>query len=313
MAIEELVHPWSAMRSRRYSARIVRRWVPLLAALAMAMLVLTPSVGSAVTQVGSWGSPGSGNGQFNRPLGIAVDSSGTKVYVTDKENNRIEEFSGTGQFIRTFGPQPQNAILHPYAIAVAPNGNVYVTSIWQSAVFYYTANGVYLGRFGNAGHQLGAFDLPTGIAVAPNGDVYVADGRLQKFSSTGANPSVLKLDKCATAVAVAPDSRFFTTCHSTAQEYGATGVLVRSWGSLGTGPGQFKLATAIAFGRSYGDIFVVDSGQYTGRVQQFQPNLQLIQGWGDAALNHPTGIAVTGNNVIYVVNTYRDRIERYTS
>ena len=39
----------------------------------------------------SFGSFGSGNGQFNGPTGIAVDSSGN-IYVTDNNNNRVEEF-----------------------------------------------------------------------------------------------------------------------------------------------------------------------------------------------------------------------------
>jgi DNA-binding beta-propeller fold protein YncE len=38
-----------------------------------------------------WGTAGSGNGQFNHPWGLAVDSSG-KVFVADTNNNRIQVF-----------------------------------------------------------------------------------------------------------------------------------------------------------------------------------------------------------------------------
>ena len=38
-----------------------------------------------------WGSFGEGDGQFNLPEGVAVDSSGN-VYVTDLENARIQKF-----------------------------------------------------------------------------------------------------------------------------------------------------------------------------------------------------------------------------
>ena len=39
-----------------------------------------------------WGSEGTGNGQFNTPAGIAIDSSGN-LYVVDEGNNRIQVFA----------------------------------------------------------------------------------------------------------------------------------------------------------------------------------------------------------------------------
>ncbi len=41
---------------------------------------------------GVWGSSGTGRGQFNRPIGIAVDANGA-VYVTDTLNHRVQKFS----------------------------------------------------------------------------------------------------------------------------------------------------------------------------------------------------------------------------
>jgi tripartite motif-containing protein 71 len=47
----------------------------------------------------SWGTAGSGNGQFlNGAGGVAVDSAGN-VYVTDLGNHRIEKFTSGGSFI----------------------------------------------------------------------------------------------------------------------------------------------------------------------------------------------------------------------
>jgi DNA-binding beta-propeller fold protein YncE len=41
--------------------------------------------------IAQWGTPGSGNGQFVTPTGVAVDGSGN-VYVADRDNNRIQKF-----------------------------------------------------------------------------------------------------------------------------------------------------------------------------------------------------------------------------
>src|SRR5262245_30897493 len=49
-----------------------------------------------------WGSPGSGDGQFSKPAGIAVDGSGN-VYVADTGNNRIQKFTNTGTFLTKWG------------------------------------------------------------------------------------------------------------------------------------------------------------------------------------------------------------------
>ncbi|MCK4732251.1 MAG: hypothetical protein KAT65_07315, partial [Methanophagales archaeon] len=41
--------------------------------------------------ISKWGSGGTGEGEFNEPAGIAVDSSGN-VFVADRDNNRIQKF-----------------------------------------------------------------------------------------------------------------------------------------------------------------------------------------------------------------------------
>jgi len=47
----------------------------------------------------SFGSEGSGNGQFTEPVGVAVAESGSgDVYVVDKGNHRVEWFSRAGVY-----------------------------------------------------------------------------------------------------------------------------------------------------------------------------------------------------------------------
>ncbi|MEX2472657.1 MAG: hypothetical protein WEA34_10780, partial [Gemmatimonadota bacterium] len=46
----------------------------------------------------SWGGTGSGPGEFDGPIGIAVDGAGF-VYVSDAGNNRIQKFTADGRFV----------------------------------------------------------------------------------------------------------------------------------------------------------------------------------------------------------------------
>ena len=45
-----------------------------------------------------FGSSGTGNGEFNRPTGVAVDQEGL-IYVTDWGNDRLQIFEPTGTFM----------------------------------------------------------------------------------------------------------------------------------------------------------------------------------------------------------------------
>ena len=49
------------------------------------------------TFIGQFGSPGTGEGQFNSPWGITVDSDGF-VYVADHKNHRVQKLDADGNY-----------------------------------------------------------------------------------------------------------------------------------------------------------------------------------------------------------------------
>ncbi|MCH2266807.1 MAG: hypothetical protein MK515_10135, partial [SAR324 cluster bacterium] len=49
-----------------------------------------------------WGSQGSDSGEFERPIGIAVDGDDF-VYVSDTGNQRIQKFTAQGKFVLRWG------------------------------------------------------------------------------------------------------------------------------------------------------------------------------------------------------------------
>ena len=79
--------------------------------------------GNFVSQFGS--GPGNGNGTFNSPQGIAVNS--THIFVVDANNFRIQIFEKDGTYVSKFGQlgTGNGQFLRPTAIAIDSTGNIF--------------------------------------------------------------------------------------------------------------------------------------------------------------------------------------------
>lgn len=133
----------------------------------------------------SWGSPGTGPGEFNIPHNIATDAEGL-VYVADRENHRIQMFDQRGRY------QAQLQNLHrPCAIFAdrRNGGRLYVGELPShlpvnqavpnigARVSVVSLKGDLLGRVGGrfAGEGPGEFVAPHGVVTDSRGDFYVAE------------------------------------------------------------------------------------------------------------------------------------------
>ena len=89
--------------------------------------------------VTSWGSSGSGNGQFYGIRGVAVDSS-SNIYTVDASNNRVQEFTSTGTYVTSWGSSGSGngQFNTPYGVAVSSSGNVYVADMGNNRVQEFT-------------------------------------------------------------------------------------------------------------------------------------------------------------------------------
>lgn len=106
-----------------------------------------------------------------------VAISGNHVWVSDVQDNKVEEFSTTGTFERElankFPPGPSEFTLgEAGALAVNSAGSVFVGDFRNHRVAIFGPEGSYEGSFG-AGHVT----YPNGIGLGPEGDVWVDDTR----------------------------------------------------------------------------------------------------------------------------------------
>ena len=77
--------------------------------------------------ISSFGTRGSGNGEFNLPWGIDLDAE-DNIYVADWRNDRIQKFTHDGNFLMTIGsPGVEPGELNrPTDVAVDSSGMIYV-------------------------------------------------------------------------------------------------------------------------------------------------------------------------------------------
>jgi len=83
----------------------------------------------------TWGSFGSGDGQFNVAVGVATDGSGN-VYVADSRNYRIQKFDASGTFLYTWGKfgSGDGQFNPPFGVATDGSGNVYVADTQNNRI-----------------------------------------------------------------------------------------------------------------------------------------------------------------------------------
>jgi len=205
-------------RSRRQAAGLLMAKIAVLAVLATFCHKLLMTTWRHYVFVRSVGKPGSGNGQFNWPYGIAADGSGN-IWVADTYNGRLQEFTGDGKFLQAIGT---DALSSPGGVAIDASGNVWSTDTFTNRLCEFTNTGTLLRTFGAAGSADGQLHYPAGIAADSLGNVWVAD-----------------------------------SLNNRTQEFTAGGTFIREFGSLGSADGQFLDPRGVAVDAA-GNVWVAD-------------------------------------------------------
>jgi sugar lactone lactonase YvrE len=293
--------------------------------------------GHVVKPLKAWGRKGKGDGEFDAPIGIAIDA-GDKIYVSEFRNNRVQKFDADGRFLGKFDVEPM-----PGGIAVDRRRAIYVAPMMSHKVCVYDDAGKLLRNWGKQGSGDGEFDQPGGIAIGPDGSVYVADQvnrRVQRFTSDGrflgkwgeygSKPGQfdgVENRKNRTGgpnfLAIDGKGHVFTTEAKLGrvQKFSADGKPILAFGSNSTDPGGFggrpkNLPGPIA-------IVIDGSGRLwvsstNNRVQLFSAEGKYLGGFDSLTagtelgqFHTPHGMVLDSAGHLYVVDTQNYRIQKF--
>jgi DNA-binding beta-propeller fold protein YncE len=228
----------------------------------------------------TFGETGEEDGQFLRPVGIAVNAATGDIYVTDIQRHCIQRFNTAGAFKATFGSfgNGRDFLNFPNGVAIDQvTGNIYIVNTAISQIKELDADLQPLADFGLINGP-SPFNKPLGIAVDRDRNLVVADNL---------NNRIVVCDRA--------------------------GNFIRAFGQAGSGNGEFDLPVGVAVAVNREEIFVVDQGN--NRIQQFSADGRFLATFGRAGtglgeFDAPFGIATNADgDLIAVADTRNNRVQ----
>ena len=179
--------------------------------------------------LGTWGE----KAFSGRPHGITITPDDI-VWCTDDLDHTVRKFTLEGKLLQTLGtlnqpsdtgyvPNPTHSLEsikrgagpfnRPTKVAVAPNGDLYITDGYGNArVHHFTSAGELIKSWGEPGEGPGQFNLPHSAWVHTDGRVFVCDRenfRVQVFSPTGEHLSTWNMAGRPQALTIDKDNHVF--------------------------------------------------------------------------------------------------------
>lgn len=195
--------------------------------------------------VNEWGKEGNGDGQFIRPHDMDFSPSEDKLYIIDRDNQRIQVFDKSGKFQFKWGKEGNGdgQFKLPYGLDVDKEGNIWVADRNNNNIQKFDPQGNFLLRFGSNGSGPGQFDNLRHVVV---------DDALRYIYAADSNNNRI-------------------------QKFDIHGNFVKSFGKIGNKSGEFNLPTTIVLD-SKGYLYVSERGNE--RVQKFDTEGNSLLMWG---------------------------------
>jgi streptogramin lyase len=183
---------------------------------------------------------------FGGTSGIAFNSKG-HIFVLHRGLKPVMEFDPDGNFIRGFG---DGMFERPHGLRIDAQDNIWTTDVAMNLVYKFNPSGrmeMLLGVKGRTGdwHPGGHLRLlhePNEAVVGPSGDLFILQGHGK------AESRVLKFDR--------------------------DGNFLKSWGTTGSGPGEFNLPHSLVFD-AQGLLHIADRNN--ARIQVFDADGSYIR------------------------------------
>lgn len=299
--------------------------------------------------VRTWGSEGTKPGEFYFPIGVAVNAD-DEVFVTDHYNSRVQKFDAAGKLLAVIPVLPNpggiaadesgNLYIVHFPASRLSNEKT------PDRVSVYNAKGEFVREWGRTGAGDGEFDFAGGVALDRQGSVYVADQtnrRVQVFDRQG--KFLFKWGKYGVQagefggnsnpksrvggpqfLAFDGDGKLYTTEATVfrVQKFTPEGQPLLAWQNDADRPGGFggdmqaisiELRGPIGICVDRRDRVWVSA--VSGRIQQFDKEGKYLggigdrQGTGPGEFSAPHGLAVDGQNRLYVVDSYNHRVQQF--
>ena len=155
--------------------------------------VINPSFEAVYSQVDTWGSTGSGNGEFINPGEMFFYNN--KIYVYDKGNSRVQIFNTSGKLLKKLDLTATRAYsATPGGVTVDNRGNVYIVQRNESILYKYDSTGTFVNKWTLnvvLSTKLVAYLYPKSITTENKGHLYIVGDGGNAIFWDGESPSQL--------------------------------------------------------------------------------------------------------------------------
>lgn len=159
---------------------------------------------NAGVKLATWGTQGSAEGQFNRPVSIDVDKDGF-IFVADRENKRIQKLDPSGIFVTSWGVSEADYYWGPSPIDVSVDsfGSVYVVADNEkNLLLQYDNKGKFIRTIGKkkdakdtTGGKVNEYISPTTATIDDSNNLYLLDNGKKRIQYIDMSPQIAQINE----------------------------------------------------------------------------------------------------------------------